>query len=72
MEFQIVAAHPSLPFGTEVKVTNLENGRTTKVRIIDRGPYIDGRIIDLSRRAARKLDMLQSGTAPVRIEARNH
>jgi rare lipoprotein A len=62
------AAHRSLPFGTIVRVTNLGNGRTTKVRINDRGPYANGRIIDLSAHAARDLGMHQSGTARVRIE----
>ncbi len=62
------AAHRTLPFGTRVKVTNLENGRTVRVRINDRGPYVDGRIIDLSRRAARILRMLDRGVVRVRIE----
>ena len=61
------AAHPSLPFGTRVRVTHLGNGRETVVRVNDRGPFVRGRIIDLSRRAAEELDMLRSGTAPVRI-----
>jgi rare lipoprotein A len=62
------AAHKSLAFGTVVRVTNLDNGRTTKVRINDRGPYVRGRIIDLSSRAASELGMKQNGTARVRIE----
>jgi len=62
------AAHRTLPFGKVVRVTNLENGRTTIVRINDRGPYVRGRIIDLSAQAARDLGMRQSGTARVRIE----
>lgn len=65
----MTAAHPSLPFGTQVRVTHLDNGRETVVRINDRGPFVRGRIIDLSRRAAEELDMLRSGTAPVRITA---
>ncbi len=62
------AAHRSLPFGTVVRVTNLDNGRTVKVRINDRGPYANGRIIDLSAHAARDLGMRESGTARVRIQ----
>ncbi|MBD3894966.1 septal ring lytic transglycosylase RlpA family protein [Halomonas sp. ML-15] len=65
----LTAAHPSLPFGTRVRVTHLDNGRETVVRINDRGPFVRGRIIDLSRRAAGELDMLRSGTAPVRVTA---
>lgn len=66
---ELTAAHPKLPFGTEVTVTNLENGRQVKVEINDRGPYADDRIIDLSREAGRKLDIISDGTAEVRIEA---
>ncbi|MGK7915531.1 MAG: septal ring lytic transglycosylase RlpA family protein [Prochloraceae cyanobacterium] len=62
------AAHPNLAFGTRVRVTNLNNGRSTIVRINDRGPYIAGRIIDLSAAAARAIGMLSSGVAPVRLE----
>jgi rare lipoprotein A len=62
------AAHRTLPFGTRVRVTNLDNGKSTVVRINDRGPFIQGRIIDLSRAAAEELDMIETGTAPVRIE----
>lgn len=62
------AAHRSLPFGTLVKVTNLKNGRTTTVRVNDRGPYVPGRSIDLSELAARDLAMLDGGLAPVRME----
>jgi rare lipoprotein A len=61
------AAHKTLPFGTKVKVTNLKNGRTVKVRINDRGPFVNGRVIDLSKKAARKLGMLDDGVAEVRI-----
>jgi rare lipoprotein A len=64
----LTAAHRELPFGTRVRVTNLDNGRSVIVRINDRGPFHKGRIIDLSRKAAEKLDMLTAGTAPVRIE----
>jgi rare lipoprotein A len=62
------AAHRNLPFGTIVRVTNLDNGRVVKVRINDRGPYVKSRIIDLSAEAARALGMRQKGIAHVRIE----
>ncbi|RNI32438.1 septal ring lytic transglycosylase RlpA family protein [Rufibacter immobilis] len=62
------AAHKKLPFGTKVKVTNPRNGRSVKVRITDRGPYAGGRIIDLSKSAARKLDMVKSGVVPVQMK----
>ncbi|MBF8159681.1 septal ring lytic transglycosylase RlpA family protein [Pseudomonas mendocina] len=65
----LTAAHRSLPFGSRVKVTNLNNGRTVVVRINDRGPFVRGRIIDVSRRAAQQLDMLRAGVVPVRVEA---
>ncbi|MBF7142852.1 MULTISPECIES: septal ring lytic transglycosylase RlpA family protein [Pseudomonas] len=64
----LTAAHRSLPFGTEVQVTNLSNDRTVVVRINDRGPHARNRIIDLSRNAAQQLGMTASGTARVRIE----
>lgn len=63
----MTAAHQTLPFGTVVHVVNLDNGLSTQVRINDRGPFVDGRILDLSRRAAREIDMIGPGTAPVRI-----
>ena len=62
------AAHRTLPFGTMVLVTNVRNGRTVVVRITDRGPYGRGRIIDVSRAAARELDMIDSGTAMVSVD----
>ncbi|AGI22938.1 septal ring lytic transglycosylase RlpA family protein [Pseudomonas sp. MT3] len=65
----LTAAHRTLPFGTRVKVTNLNNGRSVVVRINDRGPFHRGRIIDVSRAAAEQLNMLRSGTAPVRLES---
>ena len=65
---QMVAAHRTLPFNTIVRVTNLNNGKQTEVRIIDRGPFVEGRIIDLSLAAARAIDMVGTGTAPVRLE----
>jgi peptidoglycan lytic transglycosylase len=64
----LVAAHRSLPFGTEVQVTAIETGQTVVVRINDRGPYGRGRIIDLSRVAADQLGMRHDGVARVRIE----
>jgi rare lipoprotein A len=65
---QLVAAHRTLPFGSIVRVTNLSNGRQIEVRIIDRGPFVGGRVIDLSQAAARAIDMLGPGTAPVRLD----
>ncbi|MBD2197684.1 MULTISPECIES: septal ring lytic transglycosylase RlpA family protein [Calothrix] len=64
----MTAAHRSLPFGTRVRVTNTRNGRSVVVSITDRGPYIRGRIIDVSAGAARVLGMMGSGVAPVKIE----
>ena len=65
----ITAAHKSLPIPTYARVTNLENGRNIVVRINDRGPFVDDRVIDLSYAAADKLDMLEQGTAPVEVVA---
>jgi len=67
--YAMTAAHKTLPLGVYVKVNNRENGRETVVRINDRGPFVSGRIIDLSYSAARQLGLLDSGTAQVRIEA---
>jgi len=64
---KLTAAHKTLPFGTKVKVKNLSNGRTVKVKINDRGPFVSGRVIDLSKKAARRLGMLQTGIANVEI-----
>ena len=61
------AAHRTLPFGTKVTVRNLTNGRTVKVRINDRGPFVNGRTIDLSKKAARKLNMVDAGVANVEL-----
>lgn len=63
----MTAAHQELPFGTVVEVSNLDNGRTTTLRINDRGPFVRGRVLDVSRRAARELEMIGPGTARVRI-----
>jgi rare lipoprotein A len=62
------AAHRTLRMGTHVRVINLRNGRSTIVRINDRGPYSRGRIIDLSYAAAKELDMISAGVVPVRVE----
>ena len=66
---ELTAAHKSLPFGSMVQVTNLANGKKVLVRINDRGPYIKGRIIDLSLKAAKEIDLLKKGVTNVRIEA---
>ena len=65
---EMTAAHRSLPFDSFVRVTNRTNGKSVVVRINDRGPFIEGRIIDLSRAAAEELEILSSGTAPVLVE----
>jgi rare lipoprotein A len=64
----MTAAHRTLPFGTVVRVEHLDSGRDIKVRINDRGPFVRGRIIDLSKGAARELGMLNQGIAKVRVE----
>jgi rare lipoprotein A len=66
--YAMTAAHKTLPFETRVRVFNLSNGKSTVVRINDRGPFVDGRIIDLSLAAAEAIDMVGPGTAPVRLE----
>ncbi|WP_343691459.1 septal ring lytic transglycosylase RlpA family protein [Chitinophaga sp.] len=65
---KMTAAHRTLPFGTKVKVVNIANGRTVKVTITDRGPFAEGRVIDLSKKAAKKLGMISTGVAPVEIK----
>lgn len=65
----MTAAHRALKLGTVLRVTNLDNGRTTTVRVNDRGPYVNGRIVDVSAAAARELGMKQNGLARVQIEA---
>jgi len=67
--YGMTAAHKTLPLGVYVKVTNKRNGLSTVVRVNDRGPFVAGRIIDLSYSAARKLDVVDAGTAPVHVEA---
>lgn len=65
---KLTAAHRTLPFGTKVRVTNLENGRSVTVRVNDRGPFVKGRMIDLSYAAAQRLEMVRTGVARVRLE----
>jgi rare lipoprotein A len=62
-----VAAHKTLPFGTVVRVTNLKNGKSAIVRVVDRGPYVRGRIIDLAPSVAERLDMKEDGVVPVAV-----
>jgi rare lipoprotein A len=64
---ELTAAHKKLPFGTKVKVTNLANNKTVKVRVNDRGPFVAGRIIDLTKKAAKKIDMVAAGVVRVKI-----
>jgi rare lipoprotein A len=65
---EMTAAHKTLPFGTNVLVTNLTNGKAARVRINDRGPFVGDRLIDLSYAAARTIDIVVPGTAPVRLD----
>lgn len=65
---QMTAAHNTLPFGTRIKVTNVKNGRSVKVTVNDRGPHVKGRIVDVSRKAARKLDLVEAGVVPVQLK----
>jgi len=65
---QFTAAHRTLPFGAVVRVTNLDNGKQTQVRVNDRGPFVNNRVIDLSQSAARAIEMVGPGTAHVRLE----
>ena len=67
-KYALTAAHRTLPFDTEVKVNNLENGKSVKVRINDRGPFVKDRIIDLSYAAAQEIDMVGPGSAKVRLD----
>ena len=64
------AASRELPLGTKVTVTNQDNGKSVDVIVNDRGPYVDGRVIDLSKKAAKQIDMIEDGVAPVRVEAK--
>lgn len=64
----LTAAHKTLPFGTKLRVTNLKNNKTVEVRVNDRGPFVTGRVIDLSKSAAQKIDMINDGVANVKVE----
>ena len=64
----LTAAHKTLPFGTKVRVTNLANGKSVRLRVNDRGPFVAGRIIDVSRRAAELLEFVREGVVQVRLE----
>jgi rare lipoprotein A len=66
--YKLTAAHRTLPFDTMVRVTNLNNGKSTVVRITDRGPFVEGRILDLSLAAAREIESVGPGVVPVRLE----
>jgi rare lipoprotein A len=67
-QYDLTAAHPTLPLGSRAVVTNLDNGKTVEVRINDRGPFVDGRIIDLSRGAAQVIGLVRPGVARVRVK----
>lgn len=64
----MTAAHNTLPFGTRIKVTNVKNGKSVKVTVNDRGPHVKGRIVDVSGKAARKLDLVEAGVVPVQLK----
>ncbi len=64
----LTCAHRTFPFGTKVRVTNLENGKTVIVRVNDRGPFVEGRIMDLSLAAAKQIDLIKSGTTQARLD----
>jgi rare lipoprotein A len=66
-QYDLTAAHRTVALGTWALVTNMDNGRSVRVYINDRGPYVDGRVIDLSYGAARAIGMIEPGTVPVRI-----
>jgi rare lipoprotein A len=66
--YALTAAHPTLPFGTFVRVTNLSNGKTVTLRVNDRGPFVNGRIIDVSYHAARALNFVKTGVQLVRLD----
>lgn len=65
---KLTAAHPTLPFGTRLRVTDVKSGRTVMVRVNDRGPYVQGRIVDVSYSAAQSLGMVGKGLANVRLD----
>lgn len=65
---KLTVAHKTLPLGTRIKVTNLQNNKSVKLKVTDRGPFVRGRIVDLSGKAARRLNAIQAGVVPVRIK----
>jgi rare lipoprotein A len=65
---ELTAAHPSLPFGTKLRVTNVTTGRSVTVRVNDRGPYVPGRVVDVSYSAAEQLGMVKGGVAKVKLD----
>ena len=65
---ELTAAHPTLPFGTRLRVTNVSNGRSVVVRVNDRGPFVPGRVVDVSHSAAETLGMIERGTAKVKLD----
>jgi len=67
-QYEMTCAHKTLPIGTFVRVTNLKNGRTTIAKITDRGPYVKGRIVDLSKTGAKQIGILNSGVTEVKLE----
>ncbi|SFQ49755.1 septal ring lytic transglycosylase RlpA family protein [Parafilimonas terrae] len=67
-QHKLTAAHKTLPLGTKVRVINLTNHQSVKVRITDRGPFVQGRIIDLSKKAARRINMINAGVVAVEIK----
>ena len=67
-QYEMTCAHKTLPIGTFVRVTNLKNGRQTIAKITDRGPYVNGRIVDLSKTGAKQIGILDSGLAQVKLE----
>ena len=69
--YDMTAAHRTYPFGTRLRVTNLDNGKSVEVRVNDRGPFAKGRILDVSLKAAKKLELVGKGTARARIEVVN-
>jgi len=66
--YALTAAHRTLPFDTKIRVTNLDNGKSCILRINDRGPFVNGRVLDVSYESAKQLDFVQQGLAQVKIE----
>jgi len=67
----LTAAHPTLPFGTKVKITNIENGKEVVLRVNDRGPFVEGRIVDVTQKAAEKLGFYHQGICIVSLQILN-